>query len=104
MPPPNSQAQTFTLLIQAIQQLASQMQQNNTLLQQSVRAQWAIRVSYAAFYGSLQARVQVCHVESCHNSSCINPDHLKLDTPENNIAERNRRVAANNNGCEPAPF
>jgi len=47
------------------------------------------RVSYEDFVGSIPDGMLVCH--KCDNPSCCNPDHLFLETQDENMADRGRK-------------
>jgi hypothetical protein len=47
------------------------------------------RVSCEAYHGPIPDGMSVLH--SCDNPSCINPDHLRVGTHQENVAEREER-------------
>lgn len=49
------------------------------------RAQRAHKVSYELFKGEVPSGVVIMH--TCDNKKCVNPDHLKLGTTRDNIAD-----------------
>lgn len=49
----------------------------------------AHRISYEAYKGKIPADMVICH--SCDNPSCINPDHLRVGTMKENMADREAR-------------
>ena len=52
------------------------------------RTQWAPRVFYAVFRGTLPAGREVDH--RCHNPPCVNPWHLRRKTPLANAVDGGR--------------
>ena len=48
-------------------------------------AQKAHKVAYELFKGEVQKGLVVMH--TCDNKICVNPDHLKLGTTKNNVAD-----------------
>jgi hypothetical protein len=65
------------------------------------RTQWAHRVAYLIFKGTVPKGMTVHHDrEKCANPQCVNPDHLELLTDAENVAEANRARAVK----EVAPF
>ncbi|KKK68845.1 hypothetical protein LCGC14_2939950 [marine sediment metagenome] len=53
------------------------------------KTQWAHRVSYATFNGSIPDCETVNH--KCRNTPCINPDHLELMSIERNAEHRHEQ-------------
>ena len=56
----------------------------------------AHRVAYQVFKGEIPAGMCVMH--TCDTPLCVNPDHLRLGTHQENIADRSRKGRTRNRG------
>lgn len=54
--------------------------------------QWAHRVAFAIWNGSIEAGMEVNHKKECLNPSCVNPAHLEKVTKSENVADGNERI------------
>lgn len=56
------------------------------------KTEFAHRISYELHYGENPGESRVLH--SCDNPSCVNPNHLRLGTQKDNVADMEERSRA----------
>jgi hypothetical protein len=59
------------------------------LRQRGVTGRYAHREAFAASRGSIPVGAVVMH--ACDNPSCVNPEHLRIGTQADNMADRTRK-------------